>query len=82
MSRKPSTPKAPGAGGLTSRVTVQEGTARRWDDWFVLLDEWGAESHKHGEIVRWLTEEQGVDHWWAQTLTVGYEQERGMRAPD
>ncbi|KAB2346407.1 SRPBCC family protein [Actinomadura rudentiformis] len=87
MSQKPSKPKAPDAGApkaLTSKITnasVHEHTARTWDDWFALLDDWGAMGREHGDIVRWLTDEQGIDHWWAQTLTVGYEQERGMRAP-
>ncbi|MFI0448512.1 DUF4287 domain-containing protein [Actinomadura sp. 6N118] len=94
MSQKPSKPTGPvskptgrdtGAPkALKSKITdasVHENTARTWDDWFALLDTWGAQSHKHGDIVRWLVEEQGIDHWWAQTLTVGYEQERGMRAP-
>jgi hypothetical protein len=87
MSQKPSKPRDPDTGrpeALTSKITnasVHENTARSWDDWFALLDGWGAKDHKHGEIVRWLIDEQGIDHWWAQTLTVGYEQERGMRAP-
>ncbi|MDQ3982558.1 MAG: DUF4287 domain-containing protein [Actinomycetota bacterium] len=56
-------------------------TGRAWDEWFELLDGWGARDRKHPEIVRWLVEEHGVDGWWAQSVTVAYEQERGMRAP-
>jgi hypothetical protein len=61
--------------------SVLENTGRTWDEWFALLDEWGATDKKHPAIARWLSAEQGVDGWWAQSVTVAYEQERGMRAP-
>lgn len=56
-------------------------TGRSWQEWFDLLDAWGATERTHPEIAAWLVEEQGVDGWWAQTVTVGYEQARGMRVP-
>ena len=65
----------------SSDEPVRKATGRTWDDWFRLLDNWGAKDHKHPEIARWLSEEHDVDGWWAQSITVGYEQERGMRAP-
>ncbi|MCB7135914.1 hypothetical protein [Cellulosimicrobium marinum] len=49
--------------------------------WFALLDAQGATAWTHRDIAAWLVEEQGVDGWWAQSLTVAYEQERGLRAP-
>lgn len=60
---------------------VVERTGRPTEDWFGLLDAWGATGRSHAEIARWLVEEHEVDGWWAQSLTVGYEQARGMRAP-
>ena len=33
----------------------------------------------HGDIAKYLYEEQGVPGWWAQTVTVGYERIRGLR---
>ena len=36
-------------------------------------------ARKHGEIAATLTDEHGVDSWWAQTITVGYERARGLR---
>jgi len=56
-------------------------TGRSWDDWFTLLEEWGAARRKHGEIARWLVDEHGVDGWWSQGITVRYEQELGLRVP-
>jgi hypothetical protein len=40
-----------------------------------------AEAETHPEIARWLVEEHGVGGWWAQGVTVGYEQARGLRDP-
>lgn len=64
-----------------SDESVREATGRTWDEWFKMLDKWGAKDKKHPEIARWLSEEHGADGWWAQSVTVAYEQERGMRAP-
>lgn len=64
-----------------SDESVLERTGRTWDEWFALLDEWDATARTHTEIARWLVDEHGVAGWWAQTVTVTYEQERGMRAP-
>jgi len=60
---------------------LRANTGRAWDEWFALLDRWGAVERPHPEIARWLNEEHGVDGWWAQGVTVGYEQARGLRAP-
>lgn len=54
-------------------------TGRDWDSWFTLLDDWGAPERKHSEIATWLTGEHGVAGWWAQSITVAYEQARGLR---
>lgn len=69
------------SGHRPNNELVIENTGRGRDEWMKLLDEWGATSKKHPEIVKWLTNEHGVSGWWAQSLTVSYEQERGMRAP-
>ncbi|MFD7261127.1 hypothetical protein [Streptomyces sp. NPDC059874] len=54
-------------------------TGRDWSAWFAELDGWGATGHTHTEIARRLVAEYGVSGWYAQSVTVGYEQERGMR---
>ncbi len=61
--------------------TVAAATGRGWQEWFGALDGWGAASRSHTEIARWLREEQGVDGWYSQSITVGYERARGLRAP-
>ncbi|MEU4643658.1 hypothetical protein [Micromonospora sp. NPDC023814] len=64
-----------------SDALLRERTGRGWDEWFVLLDAWDATGRTHTEIARWLVTTHEVPGWWAQTLTVGYEQTRGLRAP-
>ena len=37
-------------------------------------------THNHTEIARHVYETYSIDGWWAQSVTVGYERARGMRA--
>lgn len=63
-----------------SDAAVQRATGKLWDEWFVLLDAWDGTTKKHPEIARHIHEVYGIDGWWAQNVTVGYERARGMRA--
>jgi Domain of unknown function (DUF4287) len=72
---------APGARRPYSDEVIRRNTGRAWDEWFALLDAWGAAERPHSEIARWLVEEHGVGGWWAQGVTVAYEQARGLRDP-
>jgi hypothetical protein len=72
---------ASGAKRPYSDEVLRANTGRTWDEWFALLDRWGAAERPHPEIARWLRDEHGVGGWWAQGVTVGYEQARGLRAP-
>lgn len=65
-----------------SEAAIKKGTGRTWDEWFRILDSWDATSHNHTEIARHVNAEHGVDGWWSQSVTVGYERARGMRAPN
>lgn len=56
-------------------------TGRGRADWHALLDAAGAQEWKHPVIAAWLHAEHGVDGWWAQGITVGYEQAIGRRLP-
>jgi hypothetical protein len=64
---------------LASDAKLHEATGRYWLEWIAVLDEWGATSHKHGEIVEYLSREHSVPPWWRQAVTNGYERARGMR---
>jgi hypothetical protein len=72
---------APGARRPYSDQVIRANTGRTWDEWFALLDAWGAAGRPHPEIARRVVEEHGVGGWWAQGVTVAYEQARGLRAP-
>ena len=72
---------APGARRPYSDEVIRRNTGRAWDGWFALLDAWGAARRPHPEIARWLVDEHGVGGWWAQGVTVAYEQARGLREP-
>jgi hypothetical protein len=63
-----------------SDAAVQRATGKSWDEWFTLLDAWHGTTHNHTEIARHVYETYGIDGWWAQNVTVGYERARGMRA--
>ena len=61
---------APGAKRPYSDAVIQANTGKRWDEWFAVLDRWGAVERPHAEIARWVGTEHGVGGWWAQGVTV------------
>ncbi len=63
-----------------SNEAIRRRTGRGWEEWFDLLDEWGAAERPHRDIARWVAEEHGVEGWSAQSVTVGYERARKLRA--
>jgi hypothetical protein len=58
---------------------VKAKTGKKWDAWFKLLDKAGARMMDHREIARYVGLHFELSPWWAQTVCVGYEQERGIR---
>jgi Domain of unknown function (DUF4287) len=74
-------PKASAGVTLTvSDEVIRRRTGRGWEEWFDLLDEWGAVERPHKEIARWLASEHGIDGWSAQSVTVSFERARALRA--
>lgn len=63
-----------------SDATIKEKTGCTWERWVYALDRRGAEKMSHGEIARIVNEKYKVDGWWSQTVTVGYERIKGLRA--
>jgi hypothetical protein len=66
----------------TSEEAIRERTGRGWEEWFDLLDEWGAAKRSHREVARWVADQLGIAPlaWNAQAITTGYERARGGRA--
>ena len=58
---------------------VKAKTGKTWKEWFSILDKAGAKKLSHPEIVKILNEQHGVAPWWRQSVTVAYEQARGLR---
>jgi len=65
----------------TSDEKIRQRTGHGWEEWFAMLDEWGAERRSHREIARWVAEQQGVVPlaWNAQAVASSYELTRGLR---
>jgi hypothetical protein len=59
---------------------IRERTGRGWEEWFDLLDSWGAESMGHTEIVRRVAGLLGEPGWDAQAVAMSFERARGKRA--
>jgi hypothetical protein len=66
----------------TSDATIRERTGRGWEEWFDLLDEWGASELPHKEIARRVAAELDIVPlaWNAQAIAGSYERARGLRA--
>ena len=54
-------------------------TGRTWEQWTHELDTHDAAEMPHGEIAALVHEQYGVDSWWSQNVTVGYERIKGLR---
>lgn len=67
-----------GAGGV-SDAAVKTATGKSWKQWFSILDQSGAASMSHKEIVAVIQQRSDPGPWWRQMVTVAYEQERGLR---
>jgi hypothetical protein len=63
-----------------SDATLKAKTGCAWERWVKSLDQFGAEKMSHGEIADLVSTKWKVDGWWAQTVTVGYERIKGLRA--
>jgi len=65
--------------GMSSPV-IQEKTGCTWEKWVKSLDYHGAEKMSHRDIAKLVSEKYKVPSWWTQTVTVGYERIKGLRA--
>jgi len=65
-------------GGISS-AAVKRATGKTWREWLALLDKAGAAKLLHRDIVKWLQRNHELPDWWAQMVTVGFEQARGLR---
>jgi uncharacterized protein YndB with AHSA1/START domain len=63
-----------------AEATISARTGAGWAEWVRRLDAFGAAARPHRDAARHVHEAYGVPGWWSQTVTVGYERIRGLRA--
>jgi len=66
------------AGMSDEKLKAKTGCA--WERWVYALDRRGAEKMSHRDIAALVNEKYKVDGWWSQTVTVGYERIKALRA--
>ena len=59
---------------------VKAATGCDWAHWVFALDHLKADKLPHRDIARLVHEKYEVGPWWGQTVTVGYERIKGLRA--
>ena len=63
-----------------SDETMRAKTGHVWKDWVRIIDDAGGRSMNHTRRAAMVNEAHGVDGWWAQCVTTGYERITGLRA--
>jgi hypothetical protein len=63
-----------------SDAILKEKTGCTWERWVKALDRVNAHTWPHSKIAKHVTEKYRIPGWWAQTVTVGYERIKGLRA--
>jgi hypothetical protein len=64
----------------TSDATIKAKTGCTWERWVRALDHHGAEKMSHREIAALVNTKYKIPGWWSQSVTVGYERIKGLRA--
>lgn len=62
-----------------SEEAVLAATGRGWDEWCDIIDAWPGNGEGHTAIAAYLRDELGIDGWWSQSVTLGYERITGRR---
>jgi hypothetical protein len=60
---------------------IEANTGRGWEQWRELIDAWPGHRDGHTAVAAWLQADHGVDGWWAQAVTGGWERITGRRLP-
>jgi hypothetical protein len=59
---------------------IKAKTGCTWERWVHALDRHGADKMAHREIAALVKTKYKTPDWWTQTVTVGYERIKGLRA--
>jgi hypothetical protein len=63
-----------------SDESVKKATGCDWAKWVFVLDKAGGTEMSHPELAKYIREKYKTPSWWTQTVAVGYERIRGLRA--
>ena len=86
VARKPSSSKQPPPAIDYARLAgrsdeiMKARTGCTWERWVKALDHARAYEWTHRDIARHVSEKYKLPGWWAQSVTVGYERIKGLRA--
>jgi hypothetical protein len=64
----------------TSDAAIKAKTGCNWERWVHALDRHGAQQMSHRDIATLVNTKYKIPGWWSQTVTVGYERIKGLRA--
>jgi uncharacterized protein YndB with AHSA1/START domain len=65
--------------GMSDKMMAAR-TGATWAEWVRRLDAFGAADRPHREIADHVYRTYDISGWWSQSVTVGYERIRGLRA--
>jgi hypothetical protein len=63
-----------------SDEAIKKSTGCNWEKWVYVLDKAGAMDMSHTAIAALVHTKWKVPGWWSQSVTVGYERIKGLRA--
>lgn len=79
LAKSPANPDYAKLAGIKDAV-IKAKTGCTWELWTKALDYARASEWPHRRIAEYVHEKYKVGDWWAQTVTVGYERIKGLRA--
>jgi hypothetical protein len=68
-----------GVAGMSDE-TIRAKTGHVWKEWLRIVDDAGGREMNHTQRAAMISEVHGVDGWWSQCVTTGYERITGLRA--
>lgn len=78
MTRRSAGKLDPELPGMSDEAVVAA-TGNGWNAWVELINAWPGHTGGHTAVAEWLMTRHGLEGWWAQGVTVGWERLTGRR---
>ncbi len=65
---------------LVTDAEIKADTGKSWQEWFIILDDFGVEEKGHSLTVKFLREHHGLTMVRAKDVALRYENDRGLRS--